>query len=268
MPGRSTRSSASSRSAIRTRSPTTVPSPTLRHARIVDHPRTDWAFSIARRWLYDTADAVRLEALAESTYRAPGRARREGPARGALPPAPRRFLAAPPGRRRHGRARPPGRGVVDARRRRGDRLRATPRGGGTRRGWDPDRSARRPRRPLGRPGRRASRPSSALPDRDRPPRHPGRAAGSIIRPTSSGCGRRSPPSGGSTRPPRGDVRPLTEPTSSRGRIGAMHALSVLEPTDVGLRLGGAGRDPGPGDPDDLDRRPGRRAVGRRSTRTG
>ena len=40
----------------------------LRHARIVDHPRTDWAFSIARRWLYDTADAVRLEALAESTY--------------------------------------------------------------------------------------------------------------------------------------------------------------------------------------------------------
>jgi ring-1,2-phenylacetyl-CoA epoxidase subunit PaaC len=40
----------------------------LRHARIVDHPRTDWAFSIARRWLYDTADAVRLEALAESSY--------------------------------------------------------------------------------------------------------------------------------------------------------------------------------------------------------
>jgi ring-1,2-phenylacetyl-CoA epoxidase subunit PaaC len=40
----------------------------LRHARIVDHPRTDWAFSIARRWLYDTADAVRLEALAESAY--------------------------------------------------------------------------------------------------------------------------------------------------------------------------------------------------------
>ena len=40
----------------------------VRHARIVDHPRTDWAFSIARRWLYDTADAVRLEALAGSTY--------------------------------------------------------------------------------------------------------------------------------------------------------------------------------------------------------
>jgi ring-1,2-phenylacetyl-CoA epoxidase subunit PaaC len=40
----------------------------FRHARLLDHPRTDWAFSMARRWLYDTADAVRLEALAESTY--------------------------------------------------------------------------------------------------------------------------------------------------------------------------------------------------------
>jgi len=40
----------------------------FRHARLLDHPRTDWAFSMARRWLYDTADAVRLEALAASTY--------------------------------------------------------------------------------------------------------------------------------------------------------------------------------------------------------
>ncbi len=39
-----------------------------RHARLLDHPRTDWAFSIARRYLYDTADAVRLEALATGTY--------------------------------------------------------------------------------------------------------------------------------------------------------------------------------------------------------
>lgn len=44
------------------------PADAFRHARIVDHPRTDWAFSIARRWLYDTADAVRLEALASSSY--------------------------------------------------------------------------------------------------------------------------------------------------------------------------------------------------------
>lgn len=39
-----------------------------RHARLLDHPRTDWAFSIARRFLYDTADAVRLTALAGSSY--------------------------------------------------------------------------------------------------------------------------------------------------------------------------------------------------------
>ena len=38
------------------------------HARLLDHPRGDWADTIARRWLYDTADAVRLEALAESSY--------------------------------------------------------------------------------------------------------------------------------------------------------------------------------------------------------
>ena len=45
------------------------PAEAVRHAHLLDHPRTDWAFSIARRWLYDTADAVRLEALATSTYR-------------------------------------------------------------------------------------------------------------------------------------------------------------------------------------------------------
>ncbi|CAN5858308.1 phenylacetate-CoA oxygenase subunit PaaC [soil metagenome] len=39
-----------------------------RHARLLDHPRTDWAFSIARRWLYDTADSVRLGALAGSAF--------------------------------------------------------------------------------------------------------------------------------------------------------------------------------------------------------
>jgi ring-1,2-phenylacetyl-CoA epoxidase subunit PaaC len=40
-----------------------------RHARLLDHPRTDWAFSVARRFLYDTADAARLDALAASAYR-------------------------------------------------------------------------------------------------------------------------------------------------------------------------------------------------------
>ena len=39
------------------------------HARLLDHPRGDWADTIARRYLYETADAVRLEALADSAYR-------------------------------------------------------------------------------------------------------------------------------------------------------------------------------------------------------
>jgi ring-1,2-phenylacetyl-CoA epoxidase subunit PaaC len=38
------------------------------HARLLDHPRGDWADTIARRYLYDTADAVRLEALAASSF--------------------------------------------------------------------------------------------------------------------------------------------------------------------------------------------------------
>ncbi len=35
-----------------------------RHCRLLDHGRGDWAMTIARRYLYDSADAVRLEALA------------------------------------------------------------------------------------------------------------------------------------------------------------------------------------------------------------
>ena len=34
-----------------------------RHARLLDHGRGDWAMTIARRYLYETSDAVRLEAL-------------------------------------------------------------------------------------------------------------------------------------------------------------------------------------------------------------
>ena len=39
-----------------------------RHCRLLDHPRGDWSDTIARRYLYDTADSVRLESLAESAY--------------------------------------------------------------------------------------------------------------------------------------------------------------------------------------------------------
>ncbi len=40
-----------------------------RHARLLDHPRNDWAFTIARRWLYEIADQVRLAALANSEFK-------------------------------------------------------------------------------------------------------------------------------------------------------------------------------------------------------
>jgi ring-1,2-phenylacetyl-CoA epoxidase subunit PaaC len=39
-----------------------------RHARLLDHGRGDWAMTIARRYLYETADAVRLDALVESSW--------------------------------------------------------------------------------------------------------------------------------------------------------------------------------------------------------
>jgi ring-1,2-phenylacetyl-CoA epoxidase subunit PaaC len=39
-----------------------------RHAALMNHPRTDWAFTVARRFLYEHADAVRLEVLAGSSH--------------------------------------------------------------------------------------------------------------------------------------------------------------------------------------------------------
>jgi ring-1,2-phenylacetyl-CoA epoxidase subunit PaaC len=39
-----------------------------RHARLLDHGRGDWAMTIARRYLYDTADGVRLDALADGSW--------------------------------------------------------------------------------------------------------------------------------------------------------------------------------------------------------
>jgi ring-1,2-phenylacetyl-CoA epoxidase subunit PaaC len=40
----------------------------FRHARLLDGGRGDWAATIARRFLYDTADSVRLEALSRSAW--------------------------------------------------------------------------------------------------------------------------------------------------------------------------------------------------------
>ncbi len=42
--------------------------PDYRHCRLLDHGRGDWAITIARRFLYDTADVVRLEALADGSW--------------------------------------------------------------------------------------------------------------------------------------------------------------------------------------------------------
>ena len=39
-----------------------------RHCRLLDHGRGDWAMTIARRYLYDTADGVRLAALGGGSW--------------------------------------------------------------------------------------------------------------------------------------------------------------------------------------------------------
>jgi ring-1,2-phenylacetyl-CoA epoxidase subunit PaaC len=39
-----------------------------RHARLLDHARGDWAMTIARRYLYETSDAIRLDALVDGSW--------------------------------------------------------------------------------------------------------------------------------------------------------------------------------------------------------
>jgi ring-1,2-phenylacetyl-CoA epoxidase subunit PaaC len=39
-----------------------------RHCRLLDHGRGDWAMTIARRFLYDSADVIRLEALVDGSW--------------------------------------------------------------------------------------------------------------------------------------------------------------------------------------------------------
>lgn len=40
----------------------------FRHAALLNHRRGDWARTVARRWLYETADGVRLAALSRSSF--------------------------------------------------------------------------------------------------------------------------------------------------------------------------------------------------------
>ena len=70
-----------------------------RHARLLDHGRGDWAMTIARRYLYETADAVRLDALTSSVLDAARRLGRQARSRGALSPDARRGVAGPAGHR-------------------------------------------------------------------------------------------------------------------------------------------------------------------------
>ena len=44
------------------------PPDAYRHCRLLDHGRGDWAMTIARRFLYDSADAVRLEGLVHGSW--------------------------------------------------------------------------------------------------------------------------------------------------------------------------------------------------------
>ena len=68
MPPRSTVCWPGSPAATPMRSRTTGSRTTYRHARLLDHGRGDWAMTIARRYLYETADAIRLEALGACTW--------------------------------------------------------------------------------------------------------------------------------------------------------------------------------------------------------
>ncbi len=72
----------------------------FRHARLCERPRGDWGEEIAKRALYELADAVRLEALVGHVVDGARPAPAEGVARGGLPPRARPGLARPAGRRR------------------------------------------------------------------------------------------------------------------------------------------------------------------------
>ena len=101
-----------------------------RHARLLDHGRGDWAMTIARRYLYDTADGARLDGLAASSFVAAARARRQDPPRRALPRHARDGVAGAAGRARGRAPRAAARGARGARAGRRDRVLAPRRRGG------------------------------------------------------------------------------------------------------------------------------------------
>ena len=184
--------------------------------------RGDWATTMARRYLYDTADAVRLEALAGSSERPlaelVAKIRREE----TLPPSPRRRLARPPGERGR-RAAPAAARRVGAARARRD-VGARPAGG------------------RGRAGRRGHPPGDGVgddralarpdPARVRPARAP------AARPIGAGPGSRAtaPRRGVRVAPRRAERRP-----ASRSGGDLVSATSALDAGGLRAALGESAR---------------------------
>ena len=204
------------------------------HARLLDHPRGDWAQTIARRYLYDTADAARLAALADVVVRAAGRARRQDPPRGALPPDARRDVARAAGRRRR-------RAAATAARRRSRRWARTP-GRCSRR--SPGRPALVRHGILGEPFAAIEARWRAAIDADV---RPARAADAAAdRGPTTGRGPVIP-----TRSARSTPSSRWSAGARPGRRGDLTARDACRPPTSGSAL--ADR-PRPGDPDRLDRR--------------
>ncbi len=161
-----------------------------RHCRLLDHGRGDWAMTIARRFLYDTADGVRLDALVGGSWAPLAELVGEARPRGALPPDACRHLArsAGPWRRRIARSRLVA-ALTTLRTGRRDRVRAAPRRGGPDRRRDPPGADGRARTALA--GCRSSPPWRGSICRCRHRRATRRGAGSTTARHSAGCGRSS-----------------------------------------------------------------------------
>ena len=213
-----------------------------RHARLLDHGRGDWAMTIARRYLYETADAVRLEALADGSWPPLADLVGQAPPRGALPRHAHHVVAGAPGHGVRRAARSAGGRARDPRSGRRDRVHADGVGGLADRCGRPGATDGRPRARVAGSPRPAVRAAAVAArsgdDRAR------NADGPITASPSGGCGASSRPSAPPTRVPHGDRdRP----------IGAGRAR-------------GARRGPGPGDPGPVGRRPRHRPPRRRPPR--
>ena len=228
-----------------TGSPSAARPTRYRHAALLNHARGDWAFSVARRYLYETADAVRLARAGALVARAARAAGRQDAPRGDLPPAPRRRLAAAPGR------------------------------------WAPDvreRLAMRPRAPVagragglraaGRRGGRCVRAGLLPEPMARTARGPGRRACARSSSRSSGrCPTAAPATDGRTRRTDDFAWLHGEFTMvARSEEGGDVVSSPAGRTARAARVGRAGAHLGSGDPGHQPRRPRRHRLGARRPR--